>query len=57
MPDKVEQFRQEREQLNEIVLERNNLEMKRFFALDSATYRDGAAGQSAHRLLRRSIAG
>ena len=51
MSNKVEQFRQERERLNEIVLERDNLEIKRFFALDSASYRDGALDAKTKELL------
>ena len=36
------EFQEEREALNEIVLDNANLEIKRFFSLDSQTYRDGA---------------
>jgi len=42
MAGKVKRFNEERERLNRIVLERDNLELKRFFALDQAAYRDGA---------------
>jgi AhpD family alkylhydroperoxidase len=35
-------FTAEREALNELVLDRASLEVKRFFSLDSQTYRDGA---------------
>ena len=35
------EFTEEREALNELVLARANLEIKRFFSLDSQTYRDG----------------
>ncbi len=38
----VEQFREERDTLNRIVLNREDLNIKRFFGLDSAVYRDGA---------------
>jgi AhpD family alkylhydroperoxidase len=51
MPDKVKQFKEEREKLNEIVLARDNLEIKRFFALDSAVYRDGALDAKTKELL------
>ncbi len=51
MSDKVQQFREEREKLNEIVLARNNLEIKRFFALDGAVYRDGALDTKTKELL------
>jgi AhpD family alkylhydroperoxidase len=36
------EFAEEREALNELVLDRASLEVKRFFNLDSQTYRDGA---------------
>ncbi len=51
MADKVKQFREEREKLNEIVLARDNLEIKRFFALDGAVYRDGALDTKTKELL------
>ena len=35
------EFTEEREALNELVLAKANLEIKRFFSLDSQTYRDG----------------
>jgi len=35
------EFTEERAALNELVLEKANLEIKRFFSLDSQTYRDG----------------
>ncbi len=42
MTRRMEEFRRERERLNELVLRRANLEIKRFFSLDSQTYRHGA---------------
>jgi AhpD family alkylhydroperoxidase len=36
------EFCDEREALNELVLEKANLEVKRFFSLDSQVYRSGA---------------
>jgi len=36
-----QQFTEEREALNELVLAKANLEIKRFFSLDSQAYRDG----------------
>ena len=51
MSKTVQQFKEEREQLNEIVLARNNLDIKRFFALDSAVYRDGALDGKTKELL------
>jgi AhpD family alkylhydroperoxidase len=38
----VEEFQREREELNRLVLDNASLEIKRFFSLDSQTYRDGA---------------
>ncbi|HWR83473.1 MAG TPA: carboxymuconolactone decarboxylase family protein [Candidatus Deferrimicrobium sp.] len=51
MPDKVQRFKEERERLNKIVLSRDNLDIKRFFALDSAVYRDGALSGRTKELL------
>lgn len=51
MSDRVEQFRKEREALNEIILKRDNLDIKRFFGLDSAVYRDGALDSKTKELL------
>jgi AhpD family alkylhydroperoxidase len=43
MPQKsVEQFRQEREALNELVMKYADLTIKRFYGLDSQAYREGA---------------
>ncbi len=38
----IDDFRTEREALNQLTLDTANLEIKRFFSLDSQTYRDGA---------------
>ena len=51
MPDRVKQFRDERERLNKIVLDRESLNIKRFFGLDSAVYRDGALDPKTKELL------
>jgi AhpD family alkylhydroperoxidase len=45
------QFRQERERLNALVLERGNLGVKRFFALDERTYDKGALDTRTKELL------
>jgi AhpD family alkylhydroperoxidase len=37
-----EEFRRERQELTELALDKANLEIKRFFSLDSQAYRDGA---------------
>lgn len=43
MPKKIiEKFQTERERLNEIVMKYAQLEMKRFWSLDSQVYRNGA---------------
>jgi len=42
MSERVQQFTEEREKLNEIILQHDDLNIKRFFALDNAVYRDGA---------------
>ena len=36
------EFSEERKELTELALEKANLEIKRFFSLDSQTYREGA---------------
>lgn len=51
MSKRVDEFRKEREQLNEAVLARENLNIKRFFGLDSAVYRDGALPAKTKELL------
>ncbi len=42
MTSKVDEFIAERERLNEIVLAKGGKNMKRFFSLDGAVYKDGA---------------
>jgi AhpD family alkylhydroperoxidase len=39
---KIHEFKEDREQLNDLVMKRANLEIKRFFSLDEQVYRDGA---------------
>ncbi len=39
---KIEEFQRERDRLNALVLSRANLEIKRFFSLDSQVYRGGS---------------
>lgn len=51
MPDRVEEFRREREQLNEMLLAEGNVNLKRFFGIDSAAYRDGALDAKTKELL------
>ena len=42
MSNIIENFQQERERLNEIVMKYAGLETKRFFSLDGQVYREGA---------------
>jgi len=51
MCDRVKQFNDERENLNEMVLARDNVNIKRFFGIDSAVYRDGALDRKTKELL------
>ncbi|MBU8934726.1 MAG: carboxymuconolactone decarboxylase family protein [candidate division Zixibacteria bacterium] len=51
MSDRVKEFREERERLNEVLLSRSNLNIKRFFSLDTAVYRDGALDARTKELL------
>ena len=41
--ERIEEFKQERDRLNEIVMKYAGLETKRFFSLDSQVYREGGA--------------
>jgi AhpD family alkylhydroperoxidase len=47
----VKEFGEERERLNELVLEKASLEVKRFFSLDSQVYRAGALPAKTKELL------
>ena len=51
MGSRVEEFRRRRQGQNEQLLARASLETKRFFALDEATYRDGALDARTKELL------
>jgi len=51
MSKSLERFRKERERLNALVLERANLEVRRFFGLDAAVYRDGALSSATKEML------
>ncbi|RME18781.1 MAG: carboxymuconolactone decarboxylase family protein [Candidatus Zixiibacteriota bacterium] len=51
MSKRVEQFKEERKRLNERVLAREDLNIKRFFGLDDAVYRDGALDAKTKELL------
>ena len=51
MPHSLSEFREERERMNERVLEVGNLGIKRFFALDAQAYEDGALSGHTKELL------
>jgi len=51
MSDRIDRFKQEREALNEAVLARDDTNIKRFFALDSAVFREGALDVKTKELL------
>ncbi|MBD3368435.1 MAG: carboxymuconolactone decarboxylase family protein [Candidatus Eisenbacteria bacterium] len=51
MSDSVKAFREERERMNERILEAGNLGIKRFFGLDSRAYEDGALDARTKELL------
>ncbi len=51
MSERVEKFNEERARLNEIVLGRDDINIKRFFGLDSAVYRAGALDAKTKELL------
>jgi AhpD family alkylhydroperoxidase len=51
MADRLEEFRRFRERMNERILEAGNLEIKRFFALDTRCYEPGALNVKTKELL------
>ena len=51
MSEKLEEFRRFRERMNERILAADNLEIKRFFALDSRAYEGGALDARTKELL------
>ena len=51
MGEILDRFRSERERLNELVLASDDLNLKRFFALDNAVYREGALSVKMKELL------
>lgn len=51
MSDRVKRFKEEREKLNDIILERDDINIKRFFGLDNAVYRDGALDAKTKEML------
>ncbi|MFQ5452749.1 MAG: carboxymuconolactone decarboxylase family protein [Candidatus Zixiibacteriota bacterium] len=51
MDENVKKYKEERERLNNLILSRNNVNIKRFFGLDAAVYRDGALDSKTKELL------
>ena len=51
MSKNLEAFRQYREKMNEKILNADNLDLKRFFALDSSVYRKGVLDGKTKELL------
>lgn len=49
--DRLDEFRRFRERMNDRILEAGNLEIKRFFALDTRTYEEGALPVKTKELL------
>ncbi|NOR15220.1 MAG: carboxymuconolactone decarboxylase family protein [Candidatus Aminicenantes bacterium] len=51
MGEKIKQFEEFRQKMNEKILAGENLEIKRFFALDKNAYKDGALSGETKELL------
>lgn len=51
MSQRLQEFRQFREQMNRKILDEDNLEIRRFFALDDRTYKSGALPTRTKELL------
>ena len=51
MGDQIKQFEEFRKKMNEKILSSDNLEIKRFFALDKNAYKDGALPAETKELL------
>lgn len=51
MTERLEQFRTFRERMNDQILERGNLDIRRFFALDTRVYDEGALPVATKELL------
>jgi AhpD family alkylhydroperoxidase len=51
MGNRVDEFRAFRERMNERILDADNLVIKRFFALDTQTYKDGALDTKTKEML------
>ena len=51
MADLVKEFNEYREKMNEVILSKNNLVMKRLWNLDTNTYEDGALDKKTKEML------
>ncbi|MBS0566675.1 MAG: carboxymuconolactone decarboxylase family protein [Proteobacteria bacterium] len=51
VPDRITEFSEFRKRMNERILEHDNQVVRRFFALDTQTYRGGALNQKTKELL------
>lgn len=51
MPKGIDEFRAERQRMNDRIMEADHLGIKRFFNLDTAAYRDGALDGKTKELL------
>ncbi len=51
MADKLEEFKKYREKMNERILTSGNVQIKRFFALDTRAYEEGALSVKVKELL------
>ena len=51
MSKKLDQFNKERKRLNDLILETDDLNIKRFFAIDDSVYREGALPKKTKELL------
>lgn len=51
MSNRLDEFREHRETMNERIMQIDHLGIKRFFSLDSAAYRDGALDSRTKELL------
>lgn len=51
MPELVKEFNDYREKMNEVILSKNNLVMKRLWNLDTNTYEDGALDKKTKEML------
>ena len=51
MPDLIKEFNEYREKMNEVILSKNNLVMKRLWNLDTNTYEDGALDKKTKEML------